>query len=169
VGQTRKYSLRANDVRCCPDSRHVATAAPCPFSADIVAKVEIRTTLKISRKSIFGLPCSCFGYQCPYGDLWSILDEAIRSLTSLRVKRTSGSKNFPSTPQKDFCNNICHKRKSSVQHIVGWDPRAGRVLIREDPLREMNPYSSRTSPYPAYGRADAHPIVLRWVLAPASF
>jgi hypothetical protein len=28
-----KYSLRANNVRCCPDNRHIATAAPCPFSA----------------------------------------------------------------------------------------------------------------------------------------
>jgi hypothetical protein len=37
---------------------------------------------------------------------WSILDEAIWSLTSPRVKRISGSKNFRSTPQKDFCNNI---------------------------------------------------------------
>src|SRR5450755_4469243 len=39
VGQTRKYSLRANDVRCCPDNRHVATAAPCPFSANNLMRV----------------------------------------------------------------------------------------------------------------------------------
>jgi hypothetical protein len=31
----------------------------CPFCADIVAKVENRTTQKISRKLIFGLLCGC--------------------------------------------------------------------------------------------------------------
>jgi hypothetical protein len=34
------------------------------------------------------------------------LDETIWSLTSPHVKRISGSKNFRSTPQKDFCNNL---------------------------------------------------------------
>jgi hypothetical protein len=46
---------------------------------------------------------------------WSILDEAIWSLTSPRVKRISGSKNFRSTPQKDFCNNICQQRTHAPQ------------------------------------------------------
>src|SRR5450631_1042693 len=78
----------------------------CPLCADIVAKVENRTTLKISRKSIFGLLCCCVAFQCHYGGPWSILDETIWSLTSPRVKRVSGSRNFPWTPQKDFCNNI---------------------------------------------------------------
>src|SRR6266702_567465 len=32
------------------------------------------------------------------------------SLTSPRVKRISGSKNFRSPPRKDFCNNIGHER-----------------------------------------------------------
>ena len=35
-----------------------------------------------------------------------ILDETIWSLTSPRIKRISGSENFRSSPQKDFCNNI---------------------------------------------------------------
>src|SRR5260370_37549425 len=43
------------------------------------------------------------------------------------------------------------------------------LLIRIGPPREMNPSSCRTSPYPAYGRPDAHQIVLRQVSAPASF
>jgi hypothetical protein len=34
------------------------------------------------------------------------LDETIWSLTSSRVKRIGGSKNFRSSPQKDFFNNI---------------------------------------------------------------
>jgi hypothetical protein len=39
-----------------------------PVLADIVAKVENRTTLKISRKFIFGLLCCCVAFQRHYGD-----------------------------------------------------------------------------------------------------
>jgi hypothetical protein len=38
-----------------------------PEVADIVAKVENRTTLKISRKSIFGLLCYRVAFQRNYG------------------------------------------------------------------------------------------------------
>ena len=38
-----------------------------PLLADIVAKVENRTTLKISRKLIFGLLCCCVAFQRHYG------------------------------------------------------------------------------------------------------
>jgi hypothetical protein len=37
------------------------------FGSDIVAKVENRTTLKISRKLIFGLLCCCVAFQRHYG------------------------------------------------------------------------------------------------------
>jgi hypothetical protein len=45
---------------------------PLPLSGSIpelphVAKVENRTTLKISRKSIFRLLCCCVAFQCHYG------------------------------------------------------------------------------------------------------
>jgi hypothetical protein len=53
MGQNRKSSMRANVFRFTPESRHAPTAAVCPFRADIVAKVENRTTLKISRKPMF--------------------------------------------------------------------------------------------------------------------
>ncbi len=33
LGQKAKYSLGVNVVRCCPNNRHAATAAPCPFGA----------------------------------------------------------------------------------------------------------------------------------------
>jgi hypothetical protein len=36
---------------------------PFQLGADIVAKVENRTTLKISRKLIFGLFCCCGAFQ----------------------------------------------------------------------------------------------------------
>jgi hypothetical protein len=91
MGQNRKSSTRAYVFR---------------FALDTVAKVENRTTPKISQKLIFGLLCDSIAFQSRQEGPWSILEEAIRSLTSPRVKRISGSKNFRSTPQKDFCNNI---------------------------------------------------------------
>src|SRR5882762_2244083 len=50
-------------------------------------------------------------------------------------KRISGSKNFRSTPQKDFFNNICQKRKSldcSVNppnRLFGGRRACGRALL----------------------------------------
>jgi hypothetical protein len=43
-----------------------STQSACLKSADIVAKVENRTTLKISRKLVFGLRCCCVAFQRPY-------------------------------------------------------------------------------------------------------
>ena len=83
----------------------------CP---DIVAKVENRTTLKISRKLIFRLLCCCLAIQRRYEGPWSILDETIWSLTSPRVNRISGSKKFRSSPQKDFFNSIGATRTWAV-------------------------------------------------------
>src|SRR2546430_7104247 len=42
-----------------PDNGLRTSRGRCPLGADFVAKVENRTTLKISRKSIFGLLCCC--------------------------------------------------------------------------------------------------------------
>ena len=110
----RHHPQKQELYRFFPGDRNMASYVPgelipLPLSGSIpkfphVAKVENRTTLKISRKSIFGLLCCCFAPQCPYVDPQSILDQTIRSLNSPRVKRTSGSGNFPSTPPKDFCN-----------------------------------------------------------------
>src|SRR4030081_668480 len=61
-----------------------------------LAKVDLWTSLLLR------------GFQCHYGG--GGLDETIWSLTSPRVKRISGTKNFRSPPQKDFCNNIGTKR-----------------------------------------------------------
>src|SRR5882757_184825 len=98
-----------------------------PLLADIVAKVENRTTLKISRKLIFGLLCCCVAFQRNYGDPRSILGETIRSLTSPRVRRISGSKNFRSPPQKDFCNNICQEQTRLLRWL--WQ---GRGMMVDD-------------------------------------
>ena len=76
------------------------------FAPDTVAKVENRTTLKISRKLIFRLLWCCLAIQRRYEGPGSILGESIWSLTLPRVKRISGSKKFRSSPQKDFFNSI---------------------------------------------------------------
>src|SRR6476660_2924362 len=91
----------------CPSVEH---ESGCPDVADFVAKVENRSALKISRKPIFGLLCCCIAFQRGYEGPCSILDETIWSLTSPGAQRISGSKNFRSPPQKDFCNKIGAKR-----------------------------------------------------------
>ena len=48
-------------------SRHNRRPSACLKSADIVANVENRTILKISRKSIFGLLCCLVAFQRHYG------------------------------------------------------------------------------------------------------
>jgi hypothetical protein len=50
-----------------PENGHGALQPPCPHCADIAAKVENRTTLKISRKLIFRLLCCCVAFQSHYG------------------------------------------------------------------------------------------------------
>src|SRR5947207_5309757 len=73
---------------------------------DRVAKVENRTTPKISQKLIFSrLRRGNTPYR-RYDAPWSILCETVWSLISPRAKRISGSKNFRSSPQKAFFNTI---------------------------------------------------------------
>src|SRR5271156_889969 len=95
-----------------PESRHLQGQSACRKRADTVAKVENRSALKISRKLIFGCLRDCVSFQrrCRWEDPWSILDETIWSPTSPHARCISGSKNFRSSPQKDFCNNICQKQ-----------------------------------------------------------
>jgi hypothetical protein len=66
-------------------SIRVMTLMECPL-------VEAKA-LKTSRELIFGLFCCCIAFQRHYG-MWS--------LTSPRVERVSGSKNFHSSSQKEF-------------------------------------------------------------------
>jgi hypothetical protein len=111
MGQKAKYSSRVDVFRFDPESGLTFAIAPCPKSADFVAKVENRATLKISRKLVFGRLCCSVAFQRHCGGPRSISDETIWSLRSPRGKRISGSNNFRSAPQKDFCNNICQKQK----------------------------------------------------------
>jgi hypothetical protein len=68
---------------------------------------------KISRKLILGFPAaaSLFSVTTATRDRFWMKQYGVP--TSPRVKRISGSKNFRSSPQKDFCNNICQKQPSS--------------------------------------------------------
>jgi putative acetyltransferase len=55
----------------------------------------------------------------------------IWSLTSLRANRVSGSENFRSSFQKDFCNNICQEETRR-----GWMSRAENSYIPSVPCME---------------------------------
>src|ERR1700680_3209506 len=68
------------------------------------------------------------------------------SLTSPRVKRISGSKNFRSPPQKDFCNNIGTKRKSET----GWR----RPLFGDEQTRASVPTPSAIDGKQGFGRSE---------------
>jgi hypothetical protein len=108
---------------------------PLPLSGSIpelphVAKVENRTTLKISRKSIFGLLCCCVAIQRRYEGPWSILDESIWSLTSPRVKHISSSKKFRSSPQEDFFNTI-----TRIADIAQFRSYRGAMLPSRKPVQ----------------------------------
>jgi hypothetical protein len=72
--------------------------------ADTVAKVENRTTLKISRKSIFGILYCCKAPQRRYEGPWSFLSETMWPLTSTRAKRIGGPEKFRPSGEKDFFN-----------------------------------------------------------------
>jgi hypothetical protein len=115
LGETRD-SPRA-DFRSWHFSDVAARADDVSSLGDTVAKVENRTTLKISRKLIFRLLCCCLAIQRRYEGPWSILDESIWSLTSPRVNRISGSKKFRSSPQKDFCNTIWVKADIAIASV----------------------------------------------------
>src|SRR6478752_5600636 len=117
IGSQADMPRRPAHVGFTPESGLKSDIAPCPKSANIVAKVENRTTLEISRKLISRPLCYCLAIQRRYEGPWSILDESIWSLTSPRVQRISGSKKFRSPPQKDFCNNICQFRTHAPQQI----------------------------------------------------
>jgi hypothetical protein len=60
--------LHERPFRLTPVNGHRYAALACQKSADIVAKVENRTALKISRKLNFGLLCCCVAFQRHYGD-----------------------------------------------------------------------------------------------------
>jgi hypothetical protein len=58
----------------------IADIAPCPKSADTVAKVENRAVAKISRRSIVSRLRRCNALQDRYDGLWSVLCETMWSL-----------------------------------------------------------------------------------------
>ena len=114
--------------------RHVRSSPDC------VAKLENRTNVKISRKLILRPLRCCVDCQCHYGDPWSILDQSVWSLTSPPARRISGSKNFCSTPQKEFCNTIAptadivgpprHVRVGPTGDMVALAPECHRLNVR---------------------------------------
>jgi hypothetical protein len=111
--QIKKVPIKAG--REVAETGHAANAPPPPLPcrmrpflllADIVAKVENRTAPKISRKSIFRLPCRCNTLWRRYEGPWSILGDTTWSLTSPHTKRIGGPRNFRPSTEKDFFNTI---------------------------------------------------------------
>ena len=90
----------------------------CPILADIVARIEHRTTKRISRKSFSRHLCCCIACQRHYGGPRPILDETIWSLTSLRGKRINGSRNFRSTPQNGLLQQYRHFSDIGVPWVM---------------------------------------------------
>jgi hypothetical protein len=114
TAQINRARESTHDAVCCgqvspvlaTERTSAAAAYDVRLRGDTVAKVENRTTPKISQKLIFGLLCDSIAFQSRQEGPWSILEEAIRSLTSPRVKRTSGSRIFRTSPPKEFFNTI---------------------------------------------------------------
>jgi hypothetical protein len=61
-GSKAALTAPKSNFRFTPESGLNSDIAGGPFGADTVAKVENRTTLKISRKLIFGLLCCCVAF-----------------------------------------------------------------------------------------------------------
>jgi hypothetical protein len=78
------------DVRFAAHNGLKSDIAPCPFCADIVAKVENRTTRRISLKSILRRACCRKALRRQYEGRWSFWYETMWSLMSPHAKRISG-------------------------------------------------------------------------------
>src|SRR5712671_4147258 len=76
--------------RSTPVNGHRQAAPACLKSADIVAKVENRTTRRISLKSILGRACCRKALRRQYEGRWSFWYETMWSLMSPHAKRISG-------------------------------------------------------------------------------
>jgi hypothetical protein len=102
-----------------------------PVVADTVAKVENRTTLKISRKPMFRRFYRCNAREGRYEGPWSFWCKTMWSLTSPVAERISGPEKFRSSARKDFYNNIgtkqtCRRnRRMSEVEVSGLAANAG--------------------------------------------
>jgi hypothetical protein len=110
MGQKRPFERLPVASVLPPVSRHGKRLLACLKRADTVAKVENRTTPKISRKPMFGRFYCCNARWGRYEGPWSFLCKTMWSLTSPLAERISGPEKFRSSARKDFFNSICHFR-----------------------------------------------------------
>jgi hypothetical protein len=101
--------LVVGDVRISPDTGRSPRRRARPLCADTVAKVENRTSVKISQKPMFSRLGRCNARQGRYEGPWSFLGKTMWSLTSPRAECISGPEKFRSSARKDFFNSICHQ------------------------------------------------------------
>ena len=91
--------------------------------ADIVEKVENRSSPKNLAKVDLGASVLLHRLSAPLRGPWSTSDENKLIPQSPRVRRISGSKDFRSSPQKDFFNSIGAKLP-----FVVWDDLTSECL-----------------------------------------
>jgi hypothetical protein len=82
-----------------------------PRSADIVAKVSKGSAANFPPNNETSNNRRSIGLQTRYQNRLCVLRLATWSPPSLFNRCTYGSENLSPTSQKDFCNNICQKRK----------------------------------------------------------
>src|SRR5439155_17334249 len=115
----RVISTCALHFRSPPISRHFQCPSACLKSADIVAKVENRTTSKISQKLIFSRRGHCNTPYRRYEAPWSFWCETMWSLISPRAKRISGPEKMSIVTPKSLLQQ--YRRKAAIrrdQHVA---------------------------------------------------
>ena len=100
-----------------------------PLRVDAVEKVENRTALQISRKTVFACRRFCKRLSDTYEALWSPSCDSTWSLTSARAACTGGAEKFGSPARKTFFDSIgqnepCHSlrrhgRSTSISGPAG--------------------------------------------------
>ena len=78
------------------------------------------------------------------------MNETIWSLTSPRVRRIIGPRNFRSPPQKDFCNNF-----RLLTH--GWDSQSRELKVWFESLTRRHPVPELSLPRFLFGRVRQVP------------
>jgi hypothetical protein len=167
MGQKRPFERLPVASVLPPVSRHGKRLLACLKRADTVAKVENRTTPKISRKPMFGRFYCCNARWGRYEGPWSFLCKTMWSLTSPLAERISGPEKFRSSARKDFFNSICQKptsidflgRNSWCCRKVDRGARDANTLTHQAVPHFRSPGESK--PRSAHGLAPRAALALR--------
>jgi hypothetical protein len=123
-GQKAKYSLRADVFRFTPESGLKSDIAPCPFRADIVAKVLWRTKILRAADAFYARRREgpyCF---IQHRSRTSVL--VLKSDAAAEKSKDHLSRDFQRHSIFYFCNNIC--QEASELHAPT-EPSAARQPV----------------------------------------